>query len=150
VENVALPLYYQGVGRKGRTYRAERYLDMVGLSDRKSFLPNQLSGGQKQRVAIARALIGDPKILVADEPTGNLDSATGESIIQLFKNLAAERGLAILLTTHNAAFGYEADRVVTLQDGRIVKEEARPQFTDAAVHPRSVVATPRIDAASCV
>ena len=76
-----------------------------------------------QRVAIARALIADPKILVADEPTGNLDTVTGQSIIDLFRRLAAERGLAILLTTHNPAFGYEADRVITLRDGKIVKEE---------------------------
>jgi putative ABC transport system ATP-binding protein len=76
-----------------------------------------------QRVAIARALIVSPKILVADEPTGNLDKKTGESIISLFKRLAAEEGLAILLTTHNTAFGAEADRVITLEDGRIVREE---------------------------
>jgi len=76
-----------------------------------------------QRVAIARALIAGPKILVADEPTGNLDRSTGESIIALFKRLAAEEGLAILLTTHNTAFGAEADRAITLEDGRIVKEE---------------------------
>ena len=76
-----------------------------------------------QRVAIARALMADTKILVADEPTGNLDRATGESIIELFKSLAAEQGLAIILTTHNPDFGYQADRVITLQDGRIVQEE---------------------------
>ncbi len=98
-------------------------LQAVGLSDRASHLPRELSGGQMQRVAIARALMVEPKILVADEPTGNLDKATGESIIQLFKSLASEKGLAILLTTHNAAFGYEADRVITLEDGRVVKEE---------------------------
>jgi multiple sugar transport system ATP-binding protein len=80
----------------------------------------QLSGGQMQRVAIARALIADPKILVADEPTGNLDSVTGQSIIDLFRRLATEQGLAILLTTHNPTFGHAADRVITLQDGRIV------------------------------
>jgi ABC-type lipoprotein export system ATPase subunit len=76
-----------------------------------------------QRVAIARALIVVPKILVADEPTGNLDRATGESIIELFKRLAADKGLAVLITTHNMAFAYEADRAITLEDGRIVKEE---------------------------
>jgi ABC-type lipoprotein export system ATPase subunit len=76
-----------------------------------------------QRVAIARALMAGPKILVADEPTGNLDRTTGESIIALFKRLAAEEGLTVLLTTHNTAFGYEADRVITLEDGRIIKEE---------------------------
>src|SRR6185295_13807858 len=97
--------------------------ETVGLTDRANHLPHELSGGQMQRVAIARALIVDPKILVADEPTGNLDRATGESIIALFKKLAADKGLAILLTTHNAAFGYEADRVITMEDGRIVKEE---------------------------
>jgi len=83
-------------------------------------LPRELSGGQMQRVAIARALLVDPKILVADEPTGNLDKPTGESIIKLFQRLAEENGLAILLTTHNPAFGYEADRAITLEDGRIV------------------------------
>jgi ABC-type lipoprotein export system ATPase subunit len=85
-----------------------------------------------QRVAIARALIADPKILVADEPTGNLDRATGEAIIELFKRLAAEKGLAILLTTHNAAFGYQADRIITIEDGRIVKEEVRGTEATAA------------------
>jgi ABC-type lipoprotein export system ATPase subunit len=98
-------------------------LKMVGLTNRASHLPRELSGGEMQRVAIARALIVEPKILVADEPTGNLDKATGESIIALFKHLARERGLAILLTTHNTSFGYEADRVITLEDGRIVNEE---------------------------
>ena len=111
-------------GPAGRT-RGERgrFWSLVGLGDRADHLPREFSGGQMQRVAIARALIADPKILVADEPTGNLDRATGESIIELFKSLAAEQGLAIILTTHNAEFGYQADRVITLQDGRIVKEE---------------------------
>src|SRR4051794_2951271 len=135
-ENVELPLMF--LDRRVDSRRTHEILELVGLGDRASHLPRELSGGQMQRVAIARALIGDPQILVADEPTGNLDSATGESIIQLFKNLAAERSLAILLTTHNAAFGYEADRVVTLQDGRIVKEE------------RSGAATRLIDAASAI
>ena len=96
---------------------------MVGLSDRADHLPRELSGGEMQRVAIARALIVDPKVLVADEPTGNLDKATGESIITLFKQLAADKGLTILITTHNPVFGYETDRAITLEDGRIVKEE---------------------------
>ena len=96
---------------------------MVGLSERAGHLPRELSGGQMQRVAIARALIMDPKILVADEPTGNLDKVAGESIIALFKRLAAENGLTILITTHNTVFGYEADRAITLEDGHIVKEE---------------------------
>src|SRR3982750_2709718 len=85
-ENVALPLYYQGVGRKERNHRAEQFLDMVGLSDRKTFMPNQLSGGQKQRVAIARALVANPKVILTDEPTGALDSVTTKEIMTLLKD----------------------------------------------------------------
>lgn len=120
-ENIELPLMF--LGRRTDAHRTAEVLRMVGLSDRATHLPRELSGGQMQRVAIARALIVDPKILVADEPTGNLDKATGESIIALFKHLAADKGLAILITTHNAVFGYETDRAITLEDGRIVKEE---------------------------
>jgi putative ABC transport system ATP-binding protein len=120
-ENVELPLTF--LDRRVDPRRTREILETVGLADRATHLPRELSGGQMQRVAIARALIADPKILVADEPTGNLDSATGASIIRLFQSLAKEKGLAILLTTHNPAFGYEADRVITLQDGKIVKEE---------------------------
>lgn len=120
-ENVELPLMF--LGRRTDPRRTAEILKMVGLSDRAGHLPRELSGGQMQRVAIARALIVDPKILVADEPTGNLDKAAGESIIALFKRLATDEGLAILITTHNTAFGYEADRAITLEDGRIVKEE---------------------------
>lgn len=120
-ENVELPLMF--LGQKVNRQRTQEILKSVGLTDRADHLPSELSGGQMQRVAIARALIVEPQILVADEPTGNLDKATGQSIISLFKRLAAEKGLAILLTTHNAAFGAEADRSITLEDGRIVKEE---------------------------
>jgi putative ABC transport system ATP-binding protein len=120
-ENVELPLVFLGI--RPNTQRTRAILDAVGLTDRADHLPHQLSGGQMQRVAIARALIVDPKILVADEPTGNLDKVTGESIIALFKRLAAEQGLAILISTHNTAFAAEADRVITLEDGRIIKQE---------------------------
>ncbi len=120
-ENVELPLMF--LDRRTDPRRTREILETVGLVDRASHLPRELSGGQMQRVAIARALIGDPKILVADKPTGNLDTVTGRSIIDLFKRLAAEQGLAILLTTHNPAFGYDADRVITLEDGKVVKEE---------------------------
>lgn len=120
-ENVELPLMF--LGRRTDAGRTAEVLRMVGLADRATHLPRELSGGQMQRVAIARALIVDPKILVADEPTGNLDKATGETIIALFKQLAAKKGLAILITTHNAAFAYETDRAITLEDGRIIKEE---------------------------
>ena len=120
-ENVELPLMF--LDRQADPQKTRAILETVGLSDRANHLPRELSGGQMQRVAIARALIADPKILVADEPTGNLDTVTGQSIIALFRRLAAEQGLAVLLTTHNPAFGYEADRAITLQDGKIVKEE---------------------------
>jgi putative ABC transport system ATP-binding protein len=120
-ENVELPLMF--LGRRTDPQRTAEVLRMVDLSDRADHLPRELSGGQMQRVAIARALIVEPKILVADEPTGNLDKATGESIIKLFKHLATDKGLAILITTHNALFGYQMDRAITLEDGRIVKQE---------------------------
>jgi putative ABC transport system ATP-binding protein len=121
-ENVELPLMF--LDRPVDARRTREILETVGLGDRANHLPRELSGGQMQRVAIARALIAEPKILVADEPTGNLDTATGQAIIDLFKRLAREQELAILLTTHNPSFGYQADRVITLQDGVVMKEEA--------------------------
>ena len=121
-ENIELPLMFLGL--KPDPIVTANILAAVGLTDRATHLPRELSGGQMQRVAIARALISNPKILVADEPTGNLDRATGESIMALFQRLAAEEGLAILLTTHNIAFGAIADRAITLEDGRIVSELA--------------------------
>lgn len=127
-ENVELPLTF--LGRKPDPQKTRETLSMVGLSDRANHLPRELSGGQMQRVAIARALIVDSQILVADEPTGNLDKAAGESIFQLFRKLATEKGLTIIITTHNTNFGYRADRVITLEDGRIVKEE-RPKRSEA-------------------
>jgi putative ABC transport system ATP-binding protein len=120
-ENVELPLMF--LDRRVDRARTLDVLDLVGLSDRAGHLPRELSGGQMQRVAIARALIVEPKILVADEPTGNLDKATGESIVALFRQLADEKRIAILLTTHNLALTAAADRVITLEDGKIVREE---------------------------
>jgi len=119
-ENIELPLTF--LGRPIDRKRSNEILAAVGLADRADHLPKELSGGQMQRVAIARALMIEPKILVADEPTGNLDKAAGRSIFELFKRLAKEKGLAIIVTTHNTAFGYEADRVITLEDGKIVTE----------------------------
>ena len=119
-ENVELPLLFLGL--KVDPARTAAILEAVGLTDRAGHLPRELSGGQMQRVAIARALISGPKILVADEPTGNLDKKTGEAIIALFKKLAREEGLAILLTTHNTVFGEQADRTIVLEDGRVVWE----------------------------
>jgi putative ABC transport system ATP-binding protein len=120
-ENVELPLTF--LERRMDRRRTLDILESVGLLDRAGYLPRELSGGQMQRVAIARALIADPQILVADEPTGNLDTKTGRGVIDLFKRLAHEQGIAILLTTHNPEFGYEADRIITLTDGRISHEE---------------------------
>ncbi len=119
-ENVELPLLFLGL--KADASRTAAILEAVGLTDRAGHLPRELSGGQMQRVAIARALISGPKILVADEPTGNLDKKTGEAIIALFRKLAREEGLAILLTTHNTVFGAAADRTIVLEDGRVVWE----------------------------
>lgn len=129
-ENVELPLMFLNI--RPQPARTRALLDAIGLGARANHLPHELSGGQMQRVAIARALIAEPQVLVADEPTGNLDKANGEAIIALFKRLVKEKNLAILLTTHNTAFGYEADRVITLEDGRIVREEYPKHATPAA------------------
>ena len=120
-ENVELPLMFlrQPVNRSA----TQSILRSVGLEDRASHLPRELSGGQMQRVAIARALMVSPKILIADEPTGNLDKANGEAIFQLFRRLCVEQHLTLIITTHNLALGYQADRVITLEDGKILKEE---------------------------
>ena len=121
-ENVELPLMFlkKPVDRAA----TQAVLKQVGLEDRSGHLPKELSGGQMQRVAVVRALIIQPKILIADEPTGNLDRTNGEAIFQLFRKLCAEQGLTVIITTHNLALGYQADRVITLEDGRILKEEA--------------------------
>jgi len=129
-ENVALPLYYQGVGRKERNYRAEEYLDMVGLSDRKDFMPNQLSGGQKQRVAIARALVGKPKVILADEPTGALDSVTTHEIMALIKDIH-RRGNTIIVVTHEMDVANQTERQILLKDGQVTSTQVSGDAREA-------------------
>ncbi len=123
-ENVELPLvFYRQRVRREHTMEVLR---QVGLEDRAGHMPSELSGGQMQRVAIARALIIRPRILIADEPTGNLDSENGESVFALFRSLVRDQGLSVLVTTHNLAFGHMADRILSLQDGRVAHEEKGP------------------------
>lgn len=117
VENVALPLSYAGVRKKERRSRATKALERVGLGDRVNFRPTQLSGGQKQRVAIARAMANDPAIILADEPTGALDSKTGRMVMDLFHRLNREQGKTIVLITHNQELAAETSRVLTMRDG---------------------------------
>jgi putative ABC transport system ATP-binding protein len=119
--NVELPLVYRGLPRKERKDRAVQALEAVGLANRMHHKPNELSGGQRQRVAIARALVGNPSLLLADEPTGNLDSATGEEIIRLFGELN-QRGHTILLVTHEPRLAARCPRAIRLSDGKVVAD----------------------------
>ena len=122
LENVALPLSYVGVGKRARREAAKKALDRVGLSDRVTFKPTQLSGGQKQRVAIARAMVNNPKILLADEPTGALDSKSGAQIMDLFRKLN-EEGVTIVMITHDEKIAAHAKRTLRIVDGEILKEK---------------------------
>jgi putative ABC transport system ATP-binding protein len=122
LENVALPLAYAGVGRKERLARAEKALARVGLAARGDHRPLELSGGQQQRVAVARALVAGPSLLLADEPTGALDSTTAANLLELFHELHAD-GVTLVLVTHDAAVAAHADRVVTMRDGRVLADE---------------------------
>ena len=124
-ENVELPLMF--LQRPVDREKTLAVLRLVDLENRAGHLPRELSGGQMQRVAIARALIADSKVLIADEPTGNLDKTNGEAVFALFRRLVAEKNLAIVVTTHNLALGALADRIITLEDGRILEEKISPR-----------------------
>ena len=122
LKNVELPMLYNGVGAAKRTARAKELLELVGMEKRMDHQPNELSGGQKQRVAIARAMANDPAVLLADEPTGALDSATGRVVMDLFHKLHKEQGKTILLITHSRELAAECGRIITIRDGRITGE----------------------------
>ncbi|MFR8537198.1 MAG: ABC transporter ATP-binding protein [Lacrimispora saccharolytica] len=126
LDNVALPLCYAGIAKKERREHAAAALERVGLEDRMDFKPNQLSGGQKQRVAIARAIVNHPRILLADEPTGALDSRSGEQVMELFESLHKE-GVSILMITHDPGIASFAERIVEIRDGRLKSKEAEAE-----------------------
>ena len=125
LKNVELPMLYAGIGKKERTERAKELLNMVGMGERMSHTPDELSGGQKQRVAIARAMANEPSIILADEPTGALDSKTGRMIMDIFHRLNEEQGKTIVLITHSQELAEETQRIVTLKDGIIIGERRR-------------------------
>lgn len=120
LENVMLPLYYQGVPRKERTRRARHYLERVGLAQRAEHLPAELSGGERQRVAVARALVTEPKLVLADEPTGALDSTTSNELMNFFREVNAG-GVTIIVVTHEQAVAHRSDRVVHIRDGKVLQ-----------------------------
>lgn len=122
LKNVELPLLYKGVGKKERRERAEALLELVGMKDRCHHDPNELSGGQKQRVAIARAMANEPDIILADEPTGALDSETGRLVMDIFHKLHQEEGKTILFITHNSALAEETERIMIMTDGYLREE----------------------------
>ena len=121
LENVMLPLKYQKVEKNERVERAKKALEAVGLGDRLKHRPHELSGGQKQRVAIARAMITEPKILLADEPTGALDSSTGKQVMELFKTINREKGTTVIIVTHDPGIGASTQRCIKILDGQVTE-----------------------------
>ncbi len=137
LENVALPLVYAGIGREERLAKARKVLESVGLGDRVNHKPNELSGGQRQRVAVARALVNDPAIILADEPTGNLDSKTSYEIMGLFEQIH-KAGNTVILVTHEHDIALHAHRVVRLRDGLIESDEPNDNIVSLATIPAPV------------
>jgi putative ABC transport system ATP-binding protein len=129
---VALPLIYRGVGRSERRRRAKEALEAVHLGHRLGHRPTQLSGGEQQRVAIARALVGEPRVLLADEPTGNLDTVNGAEVMAILERLNHERGVAVVLVTHEAEIAARARRLIRIRDGVVVEDSVNPD--DASVN----------------
>ena len=132
LKNIELPMLYAGVPTKERTKRAKELLEIVEMSDRASHMPNELSGGQKQRIAIARAMANNPAIILADEPTGALDSKTGRLVMDLFHKLHREQGKTIVLITHNPELAEETERIITISDGRIISDRMTAEKKEAA------------------
>ncbi len=125
-ENVALPLLLAGVSRKEAKARAIAWLEMVGLKERQDHLPDELSGGEQQRVAMARALVLNPPLILADEPTGNLDSKTGQEVLSLFKKLQSQFGSTVIMVTHDANAATFCNRILSMQDGQMVEPGSEP------------------------
>lgn len=130
IKNVEMPMLYAGVQGRKRVERAKELLTLVGMGERMKHLPEELSGGQKQRVAIARAMANDPSIILADEPTGALDSTTGRMVMDLFHKLHKEQGKTIVLITHSPELAEETERVITIKDGNVVGERSGNQGND--------------------
>ena len=133
-ENVEVPMMGQPVGRRERRRRAEELLERVGLRDRMNHLPNQMSGGERQRVAVARALANNPALLLADEPTGNLDSQSGAEVVSLMRELNRDLGTTIIIVTHDPSVARRADRILLMRDGRIVKEMTSEAMTNEPMY----------------
>jgi len=140
-DNVALPLVYRGIGRRERRARAAEMLARVGLAHRMDHRPNQMSGGEQQRVAIARALVTGPSVLLADEPTGNLDTTTGQSVLALLESLNAD-GVAVVLVTHDREVAERAHRQIVMRDGLIVDPDPDPDPAAPAAAPSALAAAP--------
>jgi len=129
LSNVELPMFYNGIGKRERTERAKELLKLVEMEDRMDHMPNELSGGQKQRVAIARALANNPSIVLADEPTGALDTKTGNLVMDIFLKINRDEGRTVVLITHNHGLAVQTQRIITLSDGKIVSD--CPAFKEA-------------------